>query len=373
MPWMQIDDASGALALLRDSVAGFAQSRPGPAAFRARRAAGGDLTLSAWRAFAQAGWTGLSLPEPLGGLGLGAAEQAVLSEALGRELIAEPLAMSAVFPASLLAQCPPSAERDRLCDGLASGAAILAVAWRAPLPHVRAPRLSASPHGDGYRLHGEAHFVDAALSATDLLALAATPDGAVLLSLAKDAGVVETRPGVDGAAIGLLRFSGAAAPAARVLAKAPAPEALLARPLADARLALAAELAGLGARALEMTIEYAKNRVQFGKPIASFQVIQHRLVEMLSDAEFACAAVVNAVEAAQGGAKPAELAVLAAKARAGDSALSICRRAIHLYGAMGITDECDIGLYLKRALALNATLGQPEELRQQFVALERAA
>ena len=84
--------------------------------------------------------------------------------------------------------------------------------------------------------------------------------------------------------------------------------------------------------------------------------------------------VVNAVEKCAGGNRLAgEIAVLAAKARAGDAAYSICRRAIHLHGAMGFTDEHDIGLYLKRAINLNATLGQPEALRLQFIERERAA
>jgi len=374
MPQMQIDDPQGALALMRESVEGFASHHPGPAAFRARRAAGGDLTASLWRAFAEAGWTGLMLPEELGGLGLGLAEQAVLSEALGRELIAEPLAMCAVFSSALLAEAPASAERDRLCEGLVSGQTILAVAWRKPLPHTRAAPLHARPGDGGYRLQGEAHFVDAALSATDLLVVAETPEGAVLLSVPPAGATIASRAGVDGAAVSTLSFSGLEVAASRVLAKAASLEAMLAKPIACARLALAAELSGLACRALEMTIAYTKDRVQFGKPIASFQVIQHRLVEMWSDAEFACASVVNAIEtAARGDAKASELAILAAKARAGDGAFSICRRAIHLHGAMGITDESNIGLYLKRAIALNATLGQPEDLRLQFLALERAA
>jgi alkylation response protein AidB-like acyl-CoA dehydrogenase len=113
-------------------------------------------------------------------------------------------------------------------------------------------------------------------------------------------------------------------------------------------------------------------RVSRSRPIASFQAIQHRLVDMWTDAEFACASVVNAVDTLEAGDdRAAQLAVLAAKARAGDAAFSICRRAVHLFGAMGFTDECDIGLYLKRAINLNATLGQPDELRLQFVAQER--
>jgi alkylation response protein AidB-like acyl-CoA dehydrogenase len=131
---------------------------------------------------------------------------------------------------------------------------------------------------------------------------------------------------------------------------------------------------GAGSKALEATVDYTKERVQFGKPIASFQAIQHRLVDMWSAAEFSCAAIVNALERlADEPGKPAALAVLAAKARAGDAAVDITRKAIHLHGAMGFTDECDIGLYMKRAVNLNATLGNPAQLRLQFVALERAA
>ena len=187
------------------------------------------------------------------------------------------------------------------------------------------------------------------------------------------AGEFGVRPHFDEPMLDRLE-AGVSLPSARALAKVNRADDLLAPAIAQARLALAAELAGLACRAVEITIGYTKTRVQFGKPIASFQAIQHRLVEMWSDAEFACAAVVNAIEAGErGDDKAANLAILAAKARAGDSAVSICRRAIHLHGAMGITDESDIGLYLKRALALNATLGQPEALRLQFLALERAA
>ena len=140
------------------------------------------------------------------------------------------------------------------------------------------------------------------------------------------------------------------------------------------RLALAAEMAGIATRAIEQTVAYTRDRVQFGRAISAFQVVQHRLVDMWSDAEFANSSVVNAVETCtEEGGRAGDLAILAAKARAGDAAVTITRRAIHLHGAMGFTDDCDIGLYMKRAVALNATLGQPEELRLQFVARERAA
>lgn len=376
MPRMIFDDPNGTLAMLRESVSGFAERHPGAQTLRAKRAAGDDLSRPVWTAMAEAGWTGLLLPEELSGSGLGLAEQAVLSEALGRALICEPVATTAVFPAVLLANAPASPERDRLAAGLASGDAIVAPAWRSPPAHTGARRVLATIDRDDWVVSGEAHFVDAAHAATDFLILAETLDGPVLLSAPAGASglSVATRPGVDGAGISLMTFSELRVPAERVVAKDAALAALLDAPVLFTRVAIAAELAGVACRALELTIAYARDRVQFGKPIASFQAIQHRLVEMWSDAEFACAAVVNAVETcARSDRRASELAVLAAKARAGDAATSICRRAVHLHGAMGITDESDIGLFLKRAINLNATLGQPETLRLEFVDRERAA
>jgi alkylation response protein AidB-like acyl-CoA dehydrogenase len=206
--------------------------------------------------------------------------------------------------------------------------------------------------------------------------VAESNEGLALASIdAKSEGIsVSLRPSVDGSRIGSITFSGVEISGERVVAAGPSVEDALTRAIEVTRLALAAELAGIASRALEITVGYTRNRVQFGKPIASFQAVQHRLVDMWGDAEFACAAVVNAAETAVlGESKDATLATLAAKARAGDAAVSVTRRSVHLHGAMGFTDECDIGLYLKRAINLNATLGQPEALRLQFVALERAA
>ena len=340
-PQVTFDDPDGTLAMLRDSVDGFAARHSGTKALRERRDRGGAFDQSIWDAMAQAGWVGLPLPDEIGGAGLGMREQAILSEALGRALVAEPIAIPA---------------------------------WKDPDRHIRAKPVSARPNDEGFVLEGEKHFVEAARAATDFLVTAADDDGCILASVAADAAglTISERPGIDGAAIATLSFSDCHVAADRVLARAAHAADLLDRPVLHARLALAAELAGIASKALELAISYTKERVQFGKPIASFQAIQHRLVDMWTDAEFACAAVVNAVETLDAGDdRGAQLAVLAAKARAGDAAFSICRRAVHLFGAMGFTDECDIGLYLKRAINLNATLGQPDALRLQFVEHER--
>ena len=373
MPQMIFEDDDGTLSMLRDSVAAFAEGHPGAKVLRDRRVEGRDLDAAVWAEMAEAGWLGLTLPEDLGGSGLGAREQAVLSEALGRALLTEPVAQLAVFTGALVSRAAPSATRTALVQGIASGARIVAPAWRgrrgsaAPVPARR--------DGANLVLSGESHFVPAAASATDFLVLVEGDDGTAIVSVPADApGLDRTlRPTVDGAALGRLSFDGVAVPEANVLLRGNAASAALEEAIDHTRIALAAELVGLAHAAVERTIAYTSERVQFGKPIAAFQVNQHRLVDMWTDAEFAAAAVVNAVEAQNGDPRDARLAILAAKARAGDAAVSICRRAIHLHGAMGFTDECDIGLYLKRALTLNASLGQPEELRLAFVALERAA
>lgn len=376
MPQTIFDDPDGTLAMLRDSAATLASRQPGPASLRAKRAGSADIDRDLWTSMAEAGWLGLLLPEDLGGAGLGLAEQAVLSEALGRALIAEPVSASAVFASTLLRDAPASAERDRLAAGLASGELLVSPAWQDPSRHSHGAALKAMSDGDGFILTGDRNFVDAASSATDFLVVVAAEKGALVLSVPAGApglGVSE-RAGVDGAAIGSLHFERCRVPAERVIARGAGVDALVENAITNARIAIAAELAGIASKAVEMTIAYTKDRVQFGKPIASFQAVQHRLVEMWSDAEFACASVVNAVvKQSEGDGKAAHLAVLAAKARCGDAATSICRRAVHLHGAMGFTDEHDIGLYLKRAIALSATLGQPEAMRLEFVELEHAA
>ena len=375
MPQIILDDPDGVLSMLRDSVATLAERHSGADSLREKREAGADIDKTLWTAMAEAGWTSLLLPEDLGGAGLGLSEQAVLSEAFGRNLLCEPISAGAVVSSALLAGAPASAERERLAQVLIEGN-IVAPAYVDPAAHSRHAPLVAKKQGDDIVLNGLKRSVDAAASASDFLVVARSEEGAVLASVPSSANglTLTAHAGVDGATIYDVSFESVQVDAERVLARASGMDELLAEPMRVGRVALAAELAGLACKAVEITIGYTKDRVQFGKPIASFQAIQHRLVEMWSDAEFACASVVNAIERQSDSASDAaKLSVLAAKARAGDAATSICRRAVHLHGAMGFTDECQIGLYLKRAIALNATLGHPEELRLAFVELERAA
>ena len=158
MPQLHFDDGDGTLEMLRDSVAALAAHHPGAASLRARREAGADMDRELWGAMAEAGWTGLMLSEALGGSGLGPREQAVLSEALGRALICEPVAGSAVFLSTLFNGAPDNAEGARLASGLADGSLIVARAWRNGTVQARAD-------GDGFTLSGAVAHVDQAQGA----------------------------------------------------------------------------------------------------------------------------------------------------------------------------------------------------------------
>ena len=363
MPIILLDDPDSTLAMLRDSVATLGARADGAATFRRRRAAAVDLDPETWASMASDGWAGLVLPEAAGGMGLGAAELVALAEALGRALLTEPFSTLAVFPSVLLGAL--DADIDALAEALIGGA-VLPVLWQGLRGEVRPLALA-----DG-RLTGEAHLVPGAQSAQVFLVLAEEAGEPVLVSVeAASAGLrVHSRPGIDGATLGSVVLHDAVA--GPVLARGAAVTDAFDQAIRMTRLALAAELAGIASRALEITVDYTSNRVQFAKTIASFQAVQHRLVDMWAEAEFACSSVANAATLADQPAAFAQ-AVLAAKARAGDAATAITRKAVHLHGAMGFTDQCDIGLYLKRAIALNATLGQPEELRLAFLDAERAA
>ncbi|MBY6166581.1 acyl-CoA/acyl-ACP dehydrogenase [Pseudooceanicola nitratireducens] len=377
MPKIILDDPDQTLSMLRESVETLATRVDGAARLRRRRADGGDLDRDLWSEMAAAGWLGLLLPEDMGGSALGPAELAVLAEGLGRNLLTEPLAALAVLPGQILSAIGTPAAT-AIAQGLADGSRITPLLWQ-DARGARAP-LTLAGSGDAMTLSGTAHFVTAAASATDLLVLSekdGVPALVVLPARNGPAGsgeiTVSSRPGLDGATIGQVTLSDVAVTEDQILAQGDAVETALSAAIQITRFALAAELAGVGAKALEDTVAYTRDRVQFGQSIASFQVIQHRLVDMWSDAEFACAAVTNAVEMlTEDTPDAAAQAVLAAKARAGDSAVTITRRAIHLHGAMGFTDECNIGLFNKRAITLNAMLGQSEDLRLEFLAQEMA-
>jgi alkylation response protein AidB-like acyl-CoA dehydrogenase len=380
-------DVNDTLVLFRDSAAGFLSATDQRQRARALEAAGGGLDRACWQQLAELGWFSLLVPEADGGLGLGLPEVVAIAQEAGRHLLPEPLVDAGVQPLALLAALPASALRSELLTALQAGQTVGGVAWQesagelepgsgmayARLAGSGAPARSA---GQSLALSGTQRFVRPALGADGWIVACELQDATALCWLDAHATGLTCKldAGVDGLATGTLVMDEAPA---RLLATGP--EALRALHTANdvARLAQAAELAGIARRTLELTCEYLRTRVQFGKPIGSFQALQHRAVDMLVQVELAEACLRDCVQAAtaaagQGGEALAAIASRA-KARCAHAATEVTRQAIQLHGAIGTTNEYDIGLYFKRAMTLASRLGNAATHRQRWLRLQAPA
>ena len=351
---------------LRESVAVFTQRNPGAARIRRIRATGLGIDAAAWAEMAAAGWLGLAVPEAVGGLGLGLGELCTVAEALGGGLAPEPL-VATTLAIAVVAAAGPGALLETLCAGDARAA----LAWQEqentldPFPVATMAR----PVAGGMAIAGVKRFIPAAAGAGGFIVTAQAPDGLAAFWVPADSpGLrLETDRTVDGGQLGTLHLDGVIVPGV-LLADA---GGAVVRALDEARVAVAAELFGLMQRALAMTVDYSKQRAQFGKPIGSFQVLQHRMVDLWMQQEVTRATLADALAVFGRTDDPASRAVAAsaAKSRASAAAMLVTRQAIQLHGGIGYADEHDIGLYLKRAIVLSGWLGSAALHRRRYGAL----
>ena len=341
------------LRLLRESARTLFERAGGSGRARKLRDAGGSFDPNMVRELAEAGVFGVAVPEEQGGLGMGLAAGGVIAEEAGRVIAPEPVVLTIGLSLGLLRRlCPEHPKMAQLIGGEVS----LAVAWQERGPG-GAPADATCRYADG-RLTGNKAWVVGATGSQGFLVVA-EQDGGPVLVLAEataDGVVIDKRALADGSSLGELSFSGT--PAAE-LASGDAVQAALAEAVADATALAAAELVGLSECAFEITLEYIKTREQFDKPIGSFQVIQHRAVDLNVMCEVAQAGVREVLALMDRETDQKVRAQLAsrAKARAVTTAKRITRDAVQLHGAVGYTDDFDIGLYLNRALVLSAWLG----------------
>jgi len=332
-----------------------------------------------WRRLcSEIGVAGLAIPERYGGAGAGPVETCIVLEELGRGLVASPLLGSAVLAGQALLASGDGEACQRLLPGVASGDTVAALAWAPRAGHwdPAAPAFAArpgaapdpaSPAAPGtWALTGEAHHVLDGDSAGVLLAAARGPDGTGLFEVDPGHRAV-TRRAVSTMdttrRLAVVRLDGA--PGRRLGPGAGTRALARARDLAC--IALGAEQAGAAQRALELTVAYTKDRVQFGRPIGSFQALQHRMADLHVLVESARSLCYVAASAAVTGAGPAgaeaRVAMLAAAAKAHCSQ-ALARAAgqmIQLHGAIGITWEHDAHRYFKRAHGAGQLFGRPEE------------
>lgn len=350
------------LRLLRESARTLFERAGGSGRARKLRDAGGTWDPEMVRELAEAGVLGVTVPEVNGGLGIGLAAGGVIAEEVGRVLAPEPVVMTIGLSLGLLGRlCPDHPKVAQLI----SGDTVLAVAWQ-ERGAGGAPGDAACRYADG-KLTGSKAWVVGAAGSQGFLVVARGADGPVLaLAEATANGCsVDQRVQADGSAMGELSFS---ATPAEELARGNAVTEALSEAISDTTALAAAELVGLSDRAFEITLEYLKTREQFDKPIGSFQVLQHRVVDLNVMREVAQAGVREALARMHYETDPGVRKRLAsrAKARAVTAAKKITRDAIQLHGAVGYTDEFDIGLYLNRALVLSAWLGDDAYHRRMW-------
>jgi len=310
---------------------------------------------SDWDEMAELGWTGLALPEEWGGQGLGIVELAVLFEEMGYALAPSPLFSNTVAGLAL-SLCGSDDQRERFLRPLAEGKLRGTPAlWDAGSPAtVGGFEMEARPNADGIVLDGEKVLVmDAA--AADFL-MVATADGSRHLVEREAAGVTVTpATSIDlTRRLYAVRFDGV-----KVAAKDTMPGSAADYFPVFFRLcvALAAESTGIAQRTMEMAVEYAKDRQQFGRPIGSYQAVSHRCAQMLLETENSRSAVYGAAWAADAEPESLPLAASMAKAYASDAGWRVPDASIQVHGGIGFTWEHDLHFFLKRGKANAAMFG----------------
>ena len=347
-------------ALLRDSATKFVAAA-GPKVAHGLRGRVPSFAPARLRQAGELGWLGMLVPSSVGGLGLGLAELALVLEQAGRGLICEPIGLAIIATAALAqGHAPhPILRSAMLGDALVVPAlqesAHDPVALRTQATGDRAPRLT------GTKMSVCADGADG------FLVSARGSDGPALYYVARDsAGVsVMAAPTVDGRTLATVELKDA--PADLVPARQSSRSAVEA--LTDlALIALSAELLGVMEGAQELTFEYLRVRKQFGKPIGSFQALQHKAVDIYIKTE-TIRSLLYQVAAANDPYRIDPALAVAVKAKASEDALAVTQTCIQLHGAIGFTDEHDIGLYLKRALLLSSLLGNAAAQRRRYIEL----
>jgi alkylation response protein AidB-like acyl-CoA dehydrogenase len=330
-----------------------------------------------WKEMAELGWPGIPFAEEQGGAGLGFAELGVVLEECGRTLAPYPFLSTVVLAGGAL-DLAGSAAQKSLLEGVCKGETFLALAFQesgrfAPW----AIDTKAERAGDGFRLSGEKVFVLDGHVADKLIVAARTGgaagdrDGLTLFLVDPAAeGCTVTRTAmVDSRNAAQVALSNVSVAGDAVLGEVGGAADVLERVFDRATAVLSAEMVGLSAEVFERTIAYLKTRDQFGVKIGTFQALKHRAAHMFCEVELAQAVALDALRALDEDRPYASRVVSAAKARCSDTASLVTCEGLQMHGGIGMTDEEEIGLFLKRAKAAEITLGDAAYHRDRFARL----
>ncbi|MEQ1772242.1 MAG: acyl-CoA dehydrogenase family protein [Burkholderiales bacterium] len=372
---MSQQDSSEHRLMLSDSVTDFARGVD-VARVRKLRETKTECDRAVWKQMADLGWLGVLVPEQYGGMGLQLGDMAIVAQGLARALVPEPLTAAAVLAARVLADSNNNPLKKKLLEGLVSGDMLPATAWQEQAGTLDVSKISAeaTPFEGGFRVNGSKRFVMGASSADGYIVSANSAQGMQLLWVPRNAAGASLMFDMlaDGRQSGTLTLSDVNVAKENVINTGAAASASLARAIDHTAAIVSAELCGIMGRSLEMTLDYMKTRVQFGKPIGSFQSLQHRAVDLYIQQELSSAVLADCLGVldSEPDAKARSAAASRVKARCTDAALLITRQAIQLHGAIGYTEDCDVGLYVKRAMTLAAWLGNGNTHRRRYAKTE---
>jgi alkylation response protein AidB-like acyl-CoA dehydrogenase len=343
-----------------EAVDRYLLSASGPQRFRAQV----KDDAAAYRGLASLGLTTMLAPESSGGSGFAPGVAALIGERLGWSLAREPFVENVVFPSTLLQRlgAPATGEEEIAC-----------VAWQEgafAIPEAGSINTTATLEGAGLRLRGMKRFVMGASASTRLLVLASIDGEPGFISVPSSIAQLKDKRLADGSTWSEIEFDTAIEPSA-VLVRGGEALRALSYALDLTNLAIAGVLHGLQSRILTMTLEYLGTREQFGKRLGSFQALQHRAVDLYAHSQIARFLLGEAIDAAGQSVPAPTLAAYAsrAKARTADSAARIAKEGVQMHGAIGFSDEYDLGLYVKRVLVLSAWLGGAAWHRRRYAAL----
>ena len=332
-----------------------------------------------WQEMAELGWAGIIFPEEYGGSDFGYFGLGLVLEAAGHTLAATPLFSTVLLCGSAVLLAGNEAQRRSVLPEIAVGKRLLALAVdEGPRHQPLQIALKATKAGGGYKLEGEKVFVLDGHVADQLVVAARTsgkPGDAQGITLflvdAKAAGITRTRSFmVDSRNAARIRFHDVAVGADAVLGEVDQGAGVLEQVLDRGRIGLAAEMLGSAAEAFDRTLNYLKTRKQFGVPIGSFQALKHRAAEMFCEIELAKSVVLDSLSGLDERRNDvAQLASLA-KARLSDTLFLVSNEGVQMHGGIGMTDEEEIGFFMKRARVAQATFGDAAFHRDRYATLE---
>ena len=358
--------------MLQESARDFCTNVSPVSAFRALRDGGiaDGYDARVWQQMAELGWMGIPWSEALGGSDLGYRGLGLVSEQAGRTLLASPLHSTLWACGSAINMGAGEDLKQQVMPRLAAGECLLALALEESAHHAPyGAELSVGKHNGGYVLNGSKRFVADAGVADYLLVVGRSSgepgdrDGISLLLVPRDAeGVsVSSLRVVDSRQMAGVEFdSVVVSDADQAMVGEEGKGAEVLDPALDrARIGLAAEMLGMSQELFDRTIEYLKERQQFGVPIGSFQALKHRAADMLCELELARSAVLEALTALDDGREESQVQRLAslAKSKMGETLKLVSRESLQMHGGIGMTDEFDVGLFLKRAAVCEQLFG----------------